>query len=85
MDINDISRHFKLKHTCIETAGIGDGVIIKFKTFYLKIYEDISGGIYDISKYMYNCSDPSKTWKIPHKHFKHFAKSFSEKYKYEKM
>ena len=76
MDIDKISQYFKLDHEVIETTGIGHGVVIKFKTFYLKIYDDINHGHYDIEEYNYTITTPVKKWEITYCKFKRFAESF---------
>jgi hypothetical protein len=51
-----IEQMFPLPCYSFLTRGLGDGIIFKFKTFYLKIYdEDIS---YDIKGYRYNEGTP---------------------------
>ena len=45
--LNELSRLFPLPCEEIPTRGIQDGIILKFKTFYLKIYPSID----DISSY----------------------------------
>jgi hypothetical protein len=75
MDINVISQYFKLDHDATGTTGIGNGVIIKFKTFYLKIYDDIRNNHYNVEGYEYSISIPVKKWEIPYNRLKKFARS----------
>lgn len=53
-DISYLKDYFPLPCECIRTTGIGDGIILKFKTFYLKIYDaDDKDSHYIVKAYLY--------------------------------
>lgn len=54
---NELYKLFPLPCESIETTGEGDGIILKFKTFYLKIY-DGKMDEYIVKGYRYNTQIP---------------------------
>lgn len=68
---------FPLPCEYIETTGVSDGAIFKFKTFYLKIYDDEkNNNCYRIEGYRYN--EPKIVFHtvIPIHQIRSFALSF---------
>lgn len=57
IDKNELYKLFPLPCESIETTGEGDGIILKFNTFYLKIY-DGQMDEYIIKGYRYNTQIP---------------------------
>jgi hypothetical protein len=53
---NRIQQMFSLPCNSFTTRGMQDGIIIRFKTFYLKIYDENMS--YDIKGYKYNEEQP---------------------------
>jgi len=52
---NEISECFILPHTMVKTTGIGNGFILRFKTFYLKMYPNEKiASTYTVEGYRYN-------------------------------
>lgn len=45
---------FKQPCTCVQTSGTQEGTILKFATFYLKIYDDEDNASYNVQGYRYN-------------------------------
>lgn len=75
METTEISQYFTLDHEVVETTGFGNGLVIKFNTFYLKIYDDIRNSCHIIEGYLYDHSLPVKTWKVTYGKIKGFAES----------
>lgn len=44
VDKNNLASYFPLPCETVNTGGIRDGIVLKFKTFYLKIYDAENGG-----------------------------------------
>lgn len=68
---------FPLQCEYMETTGISDGAIFKFKTFYLKIYDDEQNNDrYRIEGYRYN--NPTRVFQtiIPVNHIRDYASRF---------
>lgn len=64
VDKINIDKLFKIKPiSTIRTDGYSDGVILKFKTFYLKIYND-DYDLYRILGYRYNADLPIVEFKV---------------------
>lgn len=74
-DKENLSKYFPLKCKCEKTTGIGNGVILKFNSFYLKIYE--SNGGYIVQGYRYNSSNVRFRYDIPSKEFSSWASQFN--------
>ena len=55
---DQLSSYFPYPCEIIPTTGIGGGVIVKFETFYLKIYNDINENHYIIEEYQYGNESP---------------------------
>lgn len=64
VDKINIDKFFKIKPiSIIRTDGYGDGVILKFKTFYIKIYND-DYDLYRLLAYRYNAELPIVEFKV---------------------
>lgn len=76
-DISYLKDYFPLPCECIRTTGIGDGIILKFNTFYLKIYNsEKCPGHYDIEGYLYDNSVRVYLAIVPEVQMKSFASEF---------
>jgi hypothetical protein len=75
---DDLQRFFPLPSELLYTEGIGDGIILKFKTFYLKIYDDDYGDGYVIYGYRYHINTPVFTEKVPFCMLDQFGKRFTK-------
>ena len=78
VDKINIDKLFKLKPlSIIRTDGYGDGVILKFKTFYLKIYND-DYDLYRILGYRYNAILPIIEIKVKSPQLREVVEQFKE-------
>ncbi len=60
-----------------DTTGIGDGVIIRFAEFYIKIYDDPDDFAYKIYHYRYGNPNPFRFDHIKSQDLKKWAKSLN--------
>jgi hypothetical protein len=74
---DDLYKMFPLQCTTVPTDGIQVGVILKFKTFYLKIYDDKKSDSYIIQGFRYHEHNPVFVDKIPSYKILDFAKQFT--------
>lgn len=54
VDKSYLAKLFKQPCTCFQTSGTQEGTILKFATFYLKIYDDEDNNSYNVQGYRYN-------------------------------
>lgn len=75
---NDLVSFFQ-NHQCdiIETRGTREGLIIKFKTFYLKIYNGNSNN-YMVGIYRYGCNRPCRVDEVKENKMREYASQFAE-------
>ena len=74
----ELNKMFPLPSTIHSTAGTQQGVIIRFKTFYLKIYEAINHiDGYHVQGFRYYEENPVFDKEIPWRTFREFAKQFN--------
>lgn len=70
---NQLANYFKhCNCEIIETSGINDGTILKFDTFYLKIYDAENSSTYNIQKYMYGCNQPVSVDDVPYNRMREY-------------
>lgn len=75
---DDLAKLFPLTALAsFRTDGVQDGIVIRFKTFYLKIYDDATNYAYDVKGYRYNDAVPVFEENVPIAKFKAFARGFS--------
>lgn len=81
-EMDNLHELFPLPCEQFRTDGIGDGVILKFKTFYLKIYDDNKDAYaYTIKGYLYNSPNPTIVDLVPYNKMREYASKFrSEDY-----
>lgn len=77
-DKDDLPSLFPLPCQYSETRGIGDGCILKFKTFYLKIYDDEPKNGYIIQGYHYNKKGIVFEDRVPINQIKKYASQFNK-------
>lgn len=78
VDKIDIGKLFKIKPlSTIRTDGYGDGVILKFKTFYLKIYNE-DYDLYRILGYRYKADLPLVDIKVKSPQLRETVEQFKE-------
>ncbi len=76
---NDLHLLFPIPcNSVVETTGVADGTIIKFKTFYLKIYDVKEFGKFNISGYLYNIDTPVFSKIITMYEIRKFASTFTK-------
>lgn len=59
-----------------QTTGVQDGMVIRFRTFYLKIYDHQSDYAYIVEGYRYHQMNPVFIDTIPVSKFRNFAAMF---------
>lgn len=67
---------FPLPSLVTETRGIGDGLVLKFKTFYLKIYDD-KDDTYIVQGFLYNRVNPVIIDRVKTNQFRRYAEQFT--------
>jgi hypothetical protein len=78
VDNNEIHKLFPLPSIQIRTRGIESGIILKFQTFYLKIYDKGSSkSSYIIQGYRYFEMDPIFNKEIQYFELRDFANRFT--------
>lgn len=75
-DKSELKDLFPLPCTLVETRGIGNGIILKFKTFYLKIYDDPKEDSYIVKGFRYTESNPVFEDNIRTNRFREYASQF---------
>lgn len=75
-DKSDLKELFPLPCTYVETRGIGNGIILKFKTFYLKIYDDLKNDSYIVKGFRYTESNSIFEDSIRTKQMREYASQF---------
>ena len=73
---DDLHKLFPLPSKSFQTDGIQDGVVIRFETFYLKIYDDRYKYAYDVKGYKYNETNPVFEETVSVSNFRNFASQF---------
>lgn len=58
---------------CIGTRGTQEGIILKFSTFYLKIYDDKCENSYIVKGYRYNTTNPMFTDSVKESDMREYA------------
>jgi len=77
-DKDHLHEIFPLPSQNIPTRGCQDGVIIKFQTFYLKIYDASREDKYIVQGYRYNQQLPVFETEVPSNQMKEFAMRFTQ-------
>lgn len=54
VDKRYLAKLFKRPCKCFQTSGTQEGTILKFATFYLKIYDDETNNSYNVQGYRYD-------------------------------
>lgn len=73
---DDLHKLFPLHPKSFTTDGFQDGVVIRFQTFYLKIYDDKFQYAYNVQGYRYNENHPVFEKAVKVSDFKKFASQF---------
>lgn len=76
--MDELHELFLLPCESVLTNGISYGVVLKFKTFYLKIYNDASSSGYIIQAYLYHKTNPVYIDKIEWTRFREYARQYTE-------
>ena len=74
---DDLHKLFPIQSKSFQTDGFQDGVVIRFKTFYLKIYDDKFTYAYHVQGYRYNEQHPVFEECVPVSKFRKFASRFT--------
>lgn len=70
-----LKSYFKKPCETVDTSGTGQGVIVKFADFYLKVYEDDHDYAYTIYWYGYGRNVPFKVDHVNQNHFREWVES----------
>ena len=73
IDHLQLYKYFTLPCSVVDTDGTGQGVIVKFVQFYLKIYEDDQGYSYTIHWYRYGENMPFQTDHVDQNYFRRWV------------
>lgn len=73
LDKIDLGELFNMPCETIRTNGVQDGVVLKFASFYLKIYDAEKKDSYIVEGYRYGISAPIFTDCVPYKHMRRYA------------
>lgn len=73
VDKNQLQSYFPQATHIFRTSGTREGTIIKFNTFYLKIYDDDKEDTYIVEIYRYGCNDPVMIDSVPLKNMREYA------------
>lgn len=73
---DEIASYFKYPCEVIRTRGTQEGMILKFATFYLKIYDDNVENLYIIEGYRYDSSGIIFQDKVPATQMREYASRF---------
>ena len=79
-NIYELHNCFPIKCNLIPIDNVDEGVIIKFNTFYLKIYKNYKFDSYEVTGYLYNISKPKFKCYIKYHKFKEFVYYFEDNY-----
>ena len=77
IDKNELANYFPGAYSIFHTTGTKEGVILKFDTFYLKIYDDDEcEDSYRIEIYKYGCQGPIVFTSVPYNRMREYASRF---------
>lgn len=75
-DKSNLAELFRQPCTSIQTTGTQEGVILKFRSFYLKIYDDNREDGYIVEGYRYFHNSPLFCDKVPVTQMRSYAAKF---------
>lgn len=73
----NLHKNFPLPSKNIPTTGVGEGVILRFNTFYLKIYDDDKSEAYIVQGFRYREQHPVFEYLVKMFEFRQFASQFT--------
>jgi hypothetical protein len=76
--LENLLRQLPIQGEIVPTTGIGFGVIVRFKTFYLKVYDEKRGSAYRVSGYLYDGNAKVWEYSIPYNQFDRLASQLTE-------
>ena len=76
-DKDHLFEMFPLASMNYNTTGTQEGLIIRFHTFYLKIYDDGQEGSYIVQGFRYSEKNPIFVEKVPFSGMRRFASQFT--------
>ena len=77
-DITELYKYFTIPCESYEAGIIDSGIVLKFNTFYLKIYDSKKTDSYQVLGYRYYESAPTFDVMIRYNRFKEFASTLNE-------
>lgn len=81
IQMDQLPELFPLPCQSFMTQGLQKGMVLKFRTFYLKIYDDPNSSAYIVQGYRYDKQNPVIIDKVPWTTMRRYAKQFiSEDY-----
>lgn len=75
-DKNNLAELFNKPCECIQTRGTQQGIILKFTTFYLKIYDSDEEDSYIVEGYKYGINSAIFTDIVPTNKMRSYAAKF---------
>lgn len=75
-DKDNLAELFRQPCTSFRTTGTQEGTILKFHSFYLKIYDDSRDGLYIVEGYRYGNDVPLFCDKVPVSQMRSYAAKF---------
>ena len=76
IDKNQLASYFPCSCQVVPTRGTREGLILKFETFYLKIYNDNSENYYIIEEYQYGIELPLNINRVHINQMREYASQF---------
>jgi len=77
VDKNQLANYFPYPPwKVVETRGTREGLILKFRTFYLKIYDSKEENSYTVEMYRYGWNQPFQIDKVDSNKFREYAAQF---------
>ena len=72
--LEELLKTFPIPGNVIPLTGIGGGYLVKFETFYLKVYDDQTTSAYVVEGYLYGENQlPTREFLIPYNQFREFS------------
>lgn len=75
-DKSELADLFKNKCESFSTTGTQEGIVLKFSTFYMKIYDSDKSDNYIIHVYEYGSQNPMFVDEVPSNRMREYAAKF---------
>ena len=74
----ELVSQFPIIGQVLTMTGIGSGIVVKYRTFYLKIYDQPKDNCYSVTGYRYDSEEPVISYSVPVDLFGNFASQITE-------